>query len=79
MVYNEYIKGIWYIKGGSFMNGYEAFKRILEIDNELLKLGEKLQKAKRDSEIATINAAMDKLDLEFIELKNKLIKLQLPL
>jgi hypothetical protein len=61
------------------MNGYEAFKRILEIDNELLILAKKLQKTKKASEIAALNAAMDKLDLEFLELKNKLAKIELPL
>lgn len=61
------------------MNGYEAFKRILEIDNELLILAKKLQKTKKASEVAAINAAMDKLDLEFLELKNKLAKIELPL
>lgn len=61
------------------MNGYEAFKRILEIDNQLLILAEKLQKTKKASEVATINAAMDKLDSEFLELKNKLAKIELPL
>lgn len=61
------------------MNGYEAFKRILEIDNQLLILAEKLQKTKKASEVATINAAMDTLDSEFLELKNKLAKIELPL
>lgn len=61
------------------MNGYEAFKRILEIDSQLLILAEKLQKTKKASEVAKINASMDNLDSEFLELKNKLAKIELPL
>jgi hypothetical protein len=59
------------------MNGYQAVKKMFKIDSEMQRLGEVLLETEGADDRKVLEDKIDRLDVEFIELKHKLEKVEI--